>query len=54
MYEPNPYGRILDATIAVARSAPAKRGQNVHAAQIPWSKIIELRDALDHAEIEWR
>jgi hypothetical protein len=52
--EPNVYARVLDATVAVARAAPAKPGTNVHAARISWSKITELREALDAAGLEWR
>lgn len=52
--EPNRYERLLDATIAIARGAPAKQGTNVYSAQVPWSRIHELRDALDGAGIVWR
>lgn len=46
--------RVLDAAIAVAEAAPTRRGQNVFAAQIPWIRITELREALDALGIEWR
>lgn len=48
------YARVLDATIAVARSAPATPSHNAFAARISWSKVTELRDALDAAGLEWR
>ena len=46
--------RLIDAMVHIARSAPAKPGQNVYAAKIPWPRITELRDALDAADISWR
>lgn len=52
--EPNVYARVLDATIAVARSAPGKQSHNAYGARISWAKIMELRDALDAAGLEWR
>ncbi len=47
-------GRILSTSIAIARSAPAKRAKYVSSAQIPWDLIEQLRDHLDAARIEWR
>lgn len=52
--DPSVYARVLDATIAVARSAPDKPSHNAFAARISWSKITELREALDGAGLEWR
>lgn len=52
--EPNVYARVLDATIAVVRNAPEKPSHNAYAARISWTKITELRDALDAAGLEWR
>jgi hypothetical protein len=46
--------RLMDAAIAVADYAPAKRGQHVSSAQIYWPLIIELRAALDAMGVEWR
>lgn len=55
MTEPNPAaGRVLDAAIAVAAAAPAKRGTYVTKAGVYWPLIDELRDALDALGIEWR
>jgi len=51
---PNAAGRVLDAAIAVAEGAPAKRGQYVSHALIYWPMIDELRAALDDMGIEWR
>lgn len=51
---PNVYARVLDATIAVVRSAPDAPSHNAYGARIPWSKITELREALDAAGLEWR
>lgn len=51
---PNVYARVLDATIAVARAAPDKPSHNAFAARISWTKLTELRDALDAAGLEWK
>ncbi len=51
---PDPAGRVLDAAIAVARQAPARRGTYVSHAMIYWPAIEELRAALDALGIEWR
>lgn len=47
-------GRVLDAAIAVARQAPARRGKYVSHAKIYWPVIEELRAALDALGVEWR
>jgi hypothetical protein len=52
--EPTPAGRVLDAAIAIARAAPARRGQYVSHAKIYWPRIEELRAALDALGIDWR
>ncbi len=49
-----PAARVLDAAVGVAQAAPAKPGRYVFAAQIPWTRIHELREALDALGIEWR
>ena len=49
----SPEMAVLVAAVAIARSAPAKRAEYVHAALIPWSKVENLRAALDLAGIEW-
>jgi hypothetical protein len=46
--------RVLDAAISVATAAPEQKGASVFAAQIPWTRITELREALDALGIEWR
>ncbi len=48
------FEELLDAVIAVAAAPPAKPGQHVFAALVPWVKIQRLRAALDQAEIKWR
>ena len=48
-----PANRVLDAAVAVARSAPAKQGQNVSHAKVYWPYIHELRAALEALGIEW-
>ena len=42
------------AAIDVALEAPLSQGTHVHAAQIPWTVIHELRAALDALSIDWR
>lgn len=54
MTEHDPYPELFDAVISVAAAAPMKKGATVFAAQIPWSRIERLRNALDAAGIEWR
>jgi pyruvate-formate lyase-activating enzyme len=47
--------RAVVVTAAFAAAAPPlKRGAYVHAAQVPWSRIEALRDALDAAGIDWK
>jgi hypothetical protein len=46
--------RILNHAVAVAQAAPKRKGFYTFAAQIPWTTINDLRDALDAAHIKWR
>jgi hypothetical protein len=39
---------------AVATCAPARKGSNVFAAQIPWSLIDALRAELEDRGVDWR
>jgi hypothetical protein len=50
----SPADRVLNAAVAVAAAAPLKRGKYVVSAQVYWSLIEELRDALDALGVEWR
>ena len=42
------------AAIEVATGAPLKRGTSVASAQVLWSRIEALREALDDLGIDWR
>jgi hypothetical protein len=46
--------QIVVAATRVAAAAPLKQGQYVHAAQVPWTLIHELREALNAADVDWR
>jgi hypothetical protein len=48
------FALALRAARKVAAYPPAKPGQYVSDAKVYWPLIIELRDALDAAGIEWR
>ena len=42
------------AAIDISIAAPMKKGSYSHSAQIPWTMIHALRDALDDLGIDWR
>lgn len=46
--------RLVDAARSVAEAPPAKPGQFVSSALVPWPRIAELRDALDECNITWK
>lgn len=46
--------RLAAIALELAAVAPLRRGQNVYAAQIPWSLIERARDELDGAGFDWR
>lgn len=45
---------LVYAATMIAAGAPEKPGANVSKAQIPWSRITELRNALDLIGADWR
>lgn len=46
--------RVIVAAIEVAIAAPDQQQRYAFAAKVSWTRIHELRDALEAAGIDWR
>lgn len=52
-HSPPPSQRIIALALQIAAAAPRKHGRYAYGANIPWRLILELREALEAAGIDW-
>ena len=51
---PDPRHRILGIALQLAAYPPARKHEHAYEARVPWRLIIELREALADAGVDWK
>lgn len=51
---PDPRHRVLGIALQLAAYPPARKHEHAFEARVPWRLIIELREALAEAGVDWR
>jgi hypothetical protein len=51
---PDPRHRILGIALQLAAYAPVRKNKYAYEVRVPWGLIIELRQALGDAGVDWR
>jgi hypothetical protein len=50
---PDPRHRILGIALQLAAYAPVRKNKYAYEVRVPWRLIIELREALGDAGVDW-
>jgi hypothetical protein len=50
---PDPRHRILGIALQLAAYAPVRKNKYAYEVRLPWRLIIELREALGDAGVDW-
>ena len=51
---PDPRDRVLGIALQLAAYPPVRKHEHAFEARVPWRLIIELREALGDAGVDWR
>jgi hypothetical protein len=51
---PDPRHRIIGLALQLAAHPPARKHEHAFEARVPWRLIVELREALTEAGVDWR
>jgi hypothetical protein len=51
---PDPRHRVLGIALQLAAYPPARKHEHAFEARVPWRLIVELREALSDAGVDWR
>ncbi len=51
---PDPQHRILGIAVQLAAYPPLRKNDHAYEARVPWRLIIDLREALGDAGVDWR
>jgi hypothetical protein len=51
---PDPRHRVLGIALQLAAYPPVRKHEHAYEARVPWRLIIELREALGGAGVDWK